>query len=181
MTRFLVPFLSGYQGYSLFMDCDMLMRTDIAELWALRDERFAVQAVKHRHVPRESTKFLDQPQTSYEKKNWSSVMLFNNARCRMLTPGYVDSASGLELHQFKWLADDALIGELPKRWNHLVGYDDHDPGAALVHYTIGGPYFSEYAAAPFASEWFAERERMLAVTRRIAAGPRLPALIAGVA
>ncbi|NBR29730.1 MAG: aminotransferase class V-fold PLP-dependent enzyme, partial [Betaproteobacteria bacterium] len=33
---------------------------------------------------------------------------------------YVNTASGLELHQFKWLGDDSLIGELPHRWNHLV-------------------------------------------------------------
>jgi len=25
----------GYQGWAIFMDCDMLARGDIAELWAL--------------------------------------------------------------------------------------------------------------------------------------------------
>ena len=34
LTRFLVPALSGYQGWSLYMDCDMLCRTDIAALVA---------------------------------------------------------------------------------------------------------------------------------------------------
>lgn len=29
-SRFLVPYLSRYEGWSLFADCDMLMRTDIA-------------------------------------------------------------------------------------------------------------------------------------------------------
>ena len=53
-SRFLVPYLCGYEGWSLFMDCDMLMLDDIAELWALRDERYAVQVVKHEHVPRET-------------------------------------------------------------------------------------------------------------------------------
>ncbi len=160
-SRFLTPYLCNYEGWSIFMDCDMLVREDIADLWSLRDERYAVQVVKHVHVPRESTKFLDQPQSRYEKKNWSSVMLFNNARCRALTPEYVNTATGLELHQFKWLGDDALIGALPHRWNHLVGYDEHDTHAANVHYTIGGPYFAEYAYCEFSGEWRAEREQML--------------------
>jgi len=164
-SRFLTPSLSGFTGWSLFMDCDMLLRTDIAQLWELRDERFAVMCVKHNHVPRESTKFLGETQTKYAKKNWSSVMLFNNARCRALTPDYVSRASGLELHQFKWLGNDALVGELPHRWNHLVGVDPYDPDAAIVHFTIGGPYFDEYRDCDYAAEWFAARDAMLRVDR----------------
>lgn len=45
-ARFLTPWLGAYAGWSLFMDCDMLAEADIAELWALRDPRFAVQVVK---------------------------------------------------------------------------------------------------------------------------------------
>ena len=165
-SRFLTPYLSGYSGWSVFMDCDMLMLDDVAKLYALRDERYAVMVVKHRHDPREEVKFLDQPQSAYEKKNWSSVMLLNNARCRALTPEYVNTASGLELHQFKWLESDALIGALPSGWNHLVGYDAPRAGVSLVHYTLGGPYFEEYRECEYAAEWFAERDRMLAAAQR---------------
>lgn len=165
-SRFLVPCLSGYSGWSVFMDCDMLVRDDIAKLWRLRDERYAVMVVKHDHVPRETVKFLGEPQSKYEKKNWSSVMLFNNARCRALTPEYVNTASGLDLHQFKWLGNDEQIGALPDRWNHLVGYNAPRNDAALVHYTLGGPYFPEYAGCEYAAEWRAERDAMLNVNRR---------------
>lgn len=165
-SRFLTPYLSDYSGWSVFMDCDMLMLDDIARLYALRDDRYAVMVVKHEHTPRESVKFLDQPQSRYEKKNWSSVMLFNNARCRMLGPDYVNAASGLELHQFKWLESADLIGPLPHCWNHLVGYDAPQAGMSLVHYTLGGPYFHEYRECEYAGEWFAERERMLFVEQR---------------
>ena len=166
-SRFLTPYLSGYTGWSLFIDCDMLMRDDVAKLWDLRDERYAVQVVKHDHKPRETTKFLGAAQTTYAKKNWSSVMLFNTARCRALTPDYVNTASGLELHQFKWLESEAMIGELPHRWNHLVGYDAPSEDIALAHYTIGGPYFSEFANCPLADEWRAERDAMLyAISQR---------------
>jgi hypothetical protein len=160
-SRFLTPHLADYSGWSLFMDCDMLMLDDVAKLWALRDDRYAAMVVKHTHVPREDRKFLNEPQTKYEKKNWSSVILFNNARCRALTPEYVNSASGLELHQFKWLGNDELIGELPARWNHLVGYNTPRTDAALVHYTLGGPYFDEYRECEYANEWFAQRDAML--------------------
>ena len=122
--------------------------------------------MKHEHVPKEEVKFLGAVQTKYQKKNWSSVMLMNCARCTALTPDYVNKASGLELHQFKWLEGDHLIGELPHRWNHLVGYDAPDPGAALVHFTIGGPYFDEYRDCEYSGEWFTERDAMLAVIQR---------------
>jgi hypothetical protein len=159
-SRFLTPCLSDYEGWSIFMDCDMLMLDDVAKLWALRDDRYAVQVVKHDHQPRETVKFLGQTQTQYPKKNWSSVMLFNNARCRALTPEYVSTASGLELHQFKWLPDEALIGALPRRWNHLVGYYAPTRDASLVHYTLGGPYFEEYRDCEYAAEWRAELDAM---------------------
>ena len=165
-TRFLVPYLSGHIGWSVFMDCDMLVLDDIAKLWSLRDERYAVQVVKHNHVPKEDIKFLGATQTKYEKKNWSSVILFNNAKCRALTPEYVNTASGLELHQFKWLGNDDLIGEIPRRWNHLVGYDAPDPDVSLVHYTIGGPYFDEYRDCEHADTWRQERMQMLCVQEK---------------
>ncbi len=166
-SRFLTPYLSEFAGWSIFMDCDMLVLDDIAKLYDLRDDRYAVMVVKHQHTPREETKFLDQPQSKYAKKNWSSVILFNNSRCRSLTPEYVNAASGLDLHQFKWLQDEALIGELPHHWNHLVGYDPPTPGMSLVHYTLGGPYFHEYRECEYAREWFVERDQMLSAAQRV--------------
>jgi hypothetical protein len=165
-SRFLVPFLSDFQGWSLFLDCDMLFRRDIAELWMLRDENFAVMCSKHDYAPKEDVKFLGQVQTKYEKKNWSSVMLFNNARCQALSNDFVNSASGLELHQFKWLDSDDQIGSLPLTWNHLVGVYDFDPAAANVHFTEGGPYFNEYSGVDYASEWFDARDRANFVAQR---------------
>lgn len=167
-SRFLVPHLSGYAGWSLFIDNDMLFLDDVAKLWELRDERYAVQVVKHQHEPAETTKFLGERQTSYAKKNWSSVVLFNNARCAALTPGYVSSASGLELHQFKWLESDDAIGDLPPRWNHLVDYDPALPAAEIsnLHYTSGGPYFEETRDCGYADLWLEAREQLLSVSAR---------------
>ncbi len=129
----------------------------------LRDDRFAVQVVKHDHQPTEATKFLGHQQTVYGKKNWSSVMLFNNARCRALTPEFVNTATGLQLHQFKWLDSDDAIGELPPEWNHLVDYDNARPAAELanLHYTHGGPWFADSRGCGYAGLWWNELEDAL--------------------
>lgn len=164
-TRFLVPYLSGYSGWSIFMDCDMLMTTDIAELWALRDERYAVMCVKHEYVTRDEVKFLGATQTKYEKKNWSSVMMFNNALCASLTPEVVATESGLFLHQFKWLASDDQIGALPSEWNYLVGEMTSSAIPKLIHYTLGGPYFNSYRQCEYAELWFVEQTFMLHTAR----------------
>jgi hypothetical protein len=162
-SRFLVPQLMGFEGWAIFMDCDMLCRSDIAELWALRDERYALMCVQHQHVPDQEVKFLGETQSRYEKKNWSSLMLFNSSRCAALTPEYVNSASGLELHRFHWLGDDSLIGALPmERWNHLVDVQERplaEP-SALLHWTLGGPWFREQRTmgGPLAAEWFSARD-----------------------
>ena len=144
----------------------MLVQDDIARLWDERDESYALQVVKHHHVPNEKTKFLGATQTRYEKKNWSSVMLFNNAHCGALTPDYVNEASGLELHQFKWLENDDLIGEIPHRWNHLVGYDAPTDEVSLLHFTEGGPYFHEYTGCEYGDLWRREMQAMLYVQQR---------------
>ena len=155
LTRFLVPALTAHRGWSLFMDCDMLCRADIAELYALRQADKAVQVVKHDYVPKTQRKFLDQVQTKYQRKNWSSLMLFNGERCRALTPEYVNAASGLELHRFQWVEDE-LIGRLPREWNWLVTEYEHNPAAKVVHYTVGGPWFEPYRDCDYSDEWFAE-------------------------
>ena len=164
-SRFLVPKLCKYEGWALFMDCDMLMLDDIANLWTLRDESYSVMCVQHDYRPNEDTKFLGAIQTQYEKKNWSSFMLMNCGQCAALTPEYVNRASGLDLHSFNWLENDDKIGVIPGKWNHLVDYDLELPVAGLsnLHYTSGGPYFNDYINCGYAQEWKDERENMLYV------------------
>lgn len=154
-SRFMVPYLCGFEGWAIFADCDFLCRGDIAELWKQRDDTKAVQVVKHDYTPVQETKFLGNVQTKYQRKNWSSLILFNNARCTALTPDYVNTASGLELHQFKWL-HESEIGGIERKWNHLVQEYGYDPKARMVHYTLGGPWFNEYATCDYADEWFYE-------------------------
>ena len=156
LTRFLIPYLSGFEGWSIFMDCDMIVTSDIKKLWELRHDKYAVMCVKHDYTPSSERKFLDQIQTAYPKKNWSSVMLFNNAKCTSLTPEVVQHEDGLFLHQFKWLESENLIGEIPHTWNFLVGEEEKLANGRLpdlIHYTLGGPYFDDYKGCDYEEVW----------------------------
>jgi hypothetical protein len=65
----------------------------------------------------------------------------------------VNTATGLELHQFKWLDGEAQIGSLPLEWNWLVGEYPYSDSAKVVHFTKGGPYFDEYRDCEYSDEW----------------------------
>lgn len=159
LTRFLTPHLAG-NGWALFVDCDVMARTNVARLFDLADPKYAVMCVKHEHKAVEGLKMDGQVQTAYQRKNWSSVMLFNVAHPanRALTLDYINTAKGLDLHQFAWLDDD-LIGALPKEWNHLVGVDAPNPDAKIAHMTLGIPTMPGYEACEFAEEWRNELRR----------------------
>ena len=152
-SRFLVPHLMNYNGWAIFMDSDMVMLSDITELWNLRNEDYAIQVCKHEYTPSSKNKFLGNNQTIYAKKNWSSLMLMDCSKCKTLTPEYVNTRSGLELHQFKWL-DENLIGSIPLEWNWLVGEYPYKKEVHNIHFTEGGPYFKNYKNTEYADEWF---------------------------
>jgi hypothetical protein len=142
-SRFLIPYLCQFQGWAIFMDgTDMMLRDDIAKLWDLREAAYDLMLVKHQDIDGSHT-FMNKSITSYKMFNWSSLMLFNNAKCAKLTPGYVNAASYHDLHQFKWLDHLDKIGELPQKWNYLVGYHPTSENVSLVHWTQGIPQFQD--------------------------------------
>lgn len=160
-SRFLVPHLMGFSGHAIFIDGDMIVRGDIAELWNLREPATDVQVVKHDYKTRMTEKYLGAKNEDYPRKNWSSVMIFNcqNFPTKKLTPEYIQKSTGAHLHRFEWTADDR-VGELPPEWNWLP--DEYGPNldAKLLHYTLGTPCFHEFATTPQGDEW--HREHMLA-------------------
>jgi len=136
-SRFMVPFLCDYTGEALFLDADILVMADIAELFALLDPKCEVM------VSRNKLEF-----------EWASVMLFNCARCTKLTPEYIETAKGL--HNIEWANK---IGDLPREWNHLVGYDpDPEIEPKLIHYTQGVPLWPETADGGFREPWVEEAQ-----------------------
>jgi lipopolysaccharide biosynthesis glycosyltransferase len=157
-TRFLVPHLMEYTGWAIFIDGDMIVRGDIAELWDQRDDYKDVMVVKHDYKTRMPVKYLGAKNEDYPRKNWSSVILWNcnSFPNRQLTPQFVQHATGSELHRFSWLDDDR-IGELPPEWNWLPDEYGINRDAKLLHYTLGTPCFQEFADTPQGNEWHRER------------------------
>ena len=163
-TRFLIPELMNFKGWAVFMDCDMILTTDIKELFDQADDKYAVMCVQHDYTPKEGTKMDGQKQTIYPRKNWSSVMLFNcghpsNAR---LTQDMVNDPeiNGAYLHRFSWLKDEE-VGELDHTWNYLVGVYDDIETPKLIHYTEGGPWFENYRDCEFNKLWKHELQDMM--------------------
>lgn len=153
ISRFLVPYLSNYEGLSLYVDCDFIFLTDIAKILYdyKKNPSKALWCVKHKYKVTKK-KFLGRVQYSYYRKNWSSLMLFNNSKCKTLTPKKIEGANGFYLHKFEWLKDKQ-IGELSKLWNVLIGEQKIPKKPKAIHFTIGGPYFKEFKNSKLATKW----------------------------
>jgi len=122
----------GYEGTALFLDGDMVVQCDIEELFQLADDKYSVQVVK-----------------SAQRFEWPSLMLFNCAKCKALTPEYIETGNPQTL---EW----GDVGELPKEYNHLVGYDAPNPDAKIIHYTMGIPAFKEVRHLEHSDTWATE-------------------------
>lgn len=154
-ARFEVPKLCGYEGWAIFADgCDMVCRSDISELWAMKDGRKAVLVVQHDYQTKHPRKYVGTPMEAnnynYPRKNWSSLMLINCAH-----PAWqeVDHCP----HRFRWLPDSE-IGSLPMEWNWLADEQGENANAKLLHWTAGIPAFEHYKDAPMADVWRAHAD-----------------------
>jgi len=161
-SRFLLPHLCNFHGKALFLDNDMLCLGDIREIDQLDMGPYALRVVQHDYQPANTVKMYGCPQTSYPRKNWSSMMLMDCAKLKLWSKEVVESQTGAYLHRFQDIPD-AQIGELPKTWNTL---DTMDESTKLIHYTNGGPWFDEYRGHRFAGIWFRYRDEMHAIAHR---------------
>ncbi len=155
ISRFLTPLLCQ-GGHALFLDCDMLFLEDPRHMLAEIDHSAAVSVVKHDHQPTEQWKMVNQAQTKYPRKNWSSVMLFNcdHPANRRLSLRDVNERPGRDLHAFYWL-NDIEIGALDPRWNWLVNVQPKPEHVGIAHFTLGGPFNAGWKAAPYDDLWLA--------------------------
>jgi len=160
-SRFLVPSLMNFKGWAVFCDCDFIFLDDVAKLFENLSEDKAIYCVQHDYTPNEKHKMDGQKQTIYPRKNWSSFIVYNCSHPSnlKLNIDLVNSETGSFLHQFKWL-QDSEIGSLDERWNWLEGWTSkhNNQKPYAVHYTRGGPWFSEWQDVEFADEWIKERD-----------------------
>ena len=165
-TRFLVPYLAGYTGWALFIDCDFVFLDDVKKIFDQADDKYAIMCAQHDYTPKEGTKMDGQVQHVYPRKNWSSMMLIN---CHSYTNGVLtkelvnnETKTGAYFHRFSWVPD-AEVGELSHEWNWLVGWYNQpkDGKPKALHYTEGGPWFKEYENCEYALEWYKAKSSYL--------------------
>ena len=165
-TRFLVPYLAGYTGWALFIDCDFVFLDDVKKIFDQADNKYAIMCAQHDYTPKEGTKMDGQVQHVYPRKNWSSMMLIN---CGSYTNGVLtkdlinnETKTGAYFHRFSWVPD-AEVGELSHEWNWLVGWykEPKDGKPKALHYTEGGPWFKQYENCEYALEWYKAKSSYL--------------------
>lgn len=161
-SRWLTPHLAK-SGWALFVDGDVLVRADLKELFDGLDPEKAVYCVKHDYTAEPGVKMDGQIQTSYSKKNWSSVMAINcdHPSNGALTVDLINTLPGRDLHAFCWLKENE-IGSLDPAWNYLVGQSPFIQNPKIIHFTLGLPDMPGYENCEFAEDWRAEQRRRAA-------------------
>jgi hypothetical protein len=162
-TRFWCPYLCDFEGFSLFVDCDFLFLAHPIEILKHIDTRKAVSVVQHpEYLPKGDIKMDGIAQHRSKRKNWASLIVFNNEHPsnKILEPDYLNNhLPGLDFHHLAWL-DDSEIGSIPMEWNCLDQYY-HIENPKAIHYTEGGPWFGgEYFHTRYAQEWIKYKFKM---------------------
>ena len=100
VARYLAPYLCGFQGTSIFLDGDIVVRADIHELAEIAYKQPDAAVCVAQHIKR------------FE---WPSVMVFNNWRCRTLTPEYINSTQPASLEWAERIRPQSPIPKKRKR------------------------------------------------------------------
>lgn len=133
-SRFLIPGLCDFRGKALYLDADMQVFGDIAELWRIPFDDKKVLCTSQ-PVP---DAWKDNP--GFRPGRQMSVMLLDCERLDWDVDRIID---GLDQGEFAYedlmfdlciVPPDEIDDRLPPEWNHLERYE---PGATkLVHYTV---------------------------------------------
>lgn len=116
----------------------MILMDDVSKLFDFADDKYAAMVSKN------DLKF-----------EWASMILFNcgHPSNAFLSPENIEVAPAL--HGMQWLKEEE-VGDLPREWNHLVGYDQPRQDAKLVHFTQGVPAYPETSDSEYADVWMEE-------------------------
>jgi hypothetical protein len=143
-SRFLIPYLENYEGFSLFVDNDFIFTKTPLSMFNYLSPDDAVACIKYPHYEHDATKFDGEVNIDYPCKLWSSMMFFNNGHedCKKLTPEVVNTWTGKQLHQFEWTDK---ISEIPQKYIFVEGYDNPEEkwDYTGIHYTRGGPWIND--------------------------------------
>jgi hypothetical protein len=159
--RFAIPALCGFRGRALYVDSDMQVFRDVAELWRIP---FGARKVL--------CTFQAAPPAAWQDHSWFhpgrqfSVMLLD---CDRLDWRVEEVVRGLDEGRFSYqdllfrmclVRDDEIGDDLPVEWNHL---EHHEPGrTALTHFTVVPTQPWKTDRTPLNALWMAEYEEAVA-------------------
>ncbi len=149
--RFVIPELAHHRGRALYLDSDMLVFSDISELWNID---FGKQKVLCTTQPVPDA-WKDYP--GFHPGRQFSVMLLDCGRL----PWKIDKIiQGLDegrytyeelMFKFCLIKPDEIEDRVPAEWNHLEHYE---PGQTkLIHYTVIPTQPWTYDANPCGKLW----------------------------
>lgn len=134
-TRFLIPSLCGYQGRALYLDADMLVFGDVAELARLPFDGKKLLCSYQSQLPA-----LWADKKEFRPGRNAAVMLLD---CSRLPWKVEEIVGGLDEGRYNYeqlvhdqclVEPDAIADTIPPEWNHLERYE---PGVTrLLHYTV---------------------------------------------
>lgn len=182
-SRFLVPALCDHLGISradvaIFVDSDFVFLEDpyvlleeiLNEIEHTR-RAYPVYCVKHDYTPKSATKMNNQVQVAYNKKLWSSLMVFNlSYPGALISKEQANEMTGKDLHAFDWLPkdgqDEPYIGAIHEKWNFIPNHSEErvDPAEiSAIHWTEGLPDMPGYEYTRYAAVWNAYKRKVLEI------------------
>lgn len=134
-SRFAIPALCGYEGRALYVDADMQVFDDIAQLWQIPFEGAKVLCTNQPEPPEKW-----RGSGHFHPGRQMSVMMLD---CESLDWDVADVVQGLDEGRYTYeqlmfemclLPPDEVTDGLPPEWNHLEHFE---PGETkLLHYTV---------------------------------------------
>jgi hypothetical protein len=134
-SRFHIPKLAGYRGRALYLDADMQVFDDLAELWEIPFDGAKVLCTRQDEAPQQW-----RDSTWFKPGRQMSVMLLD---CARLDWDIERIVRGLDEDRYTYeeLMFDLCVAEpheisdsIPPPWNHLEHYELGK--TKLVHYTV---------------------------------------------
>ena len=129
-ARWAIPELCGFKGRAIYIDADMMVFSDIKELWEMPLEGAAIAIVDGRDTSYCSDK-------AKGNKNETSVMLLDCEKADWTLASLIEGLDGR--YQYKdmmtdlcFLKEENILRSIPRRWNSM---DYWDETSSLLHYT----------------------------------------------
>jgi lipopolysaccharide biosynthesis glycosyltransferase len=150
-SRFAIPKIAAYRGRALYVDSDMQVFTDIAELWNIE---FGKQRVLCTTQPVPDA-WKNNP--GFHPGRQFSVMLLD---CERLPWDINEVVSGLDRGDYTYqqllfnmclVAPDEIEDRIPPAWNCLEHYEEGS--SKLVHYTVVETQPWRYDKNPLVHLW----------------------------